>query len=596
MFLNNVLKKKEERELEDWISPDCSGLNFFEIDPNLQDLLHIYLPDDLREHMTPLFHKLGEIAGGRLDELSRVSDKRTPILHHRDARGRDEDWVEYHPAYREMEKIAYGDFGIHCMSHVSGVHGWPEKVPPMAKYVFTYLFTQSEFGLMCPISMTDTSYGLLAKHGPKDFLETYGKKMMSQDMGELLTGAQFMTEKIGGSEVANLAVTAREEGGVWRLYGDKWFCSNIGAGVTLVLARPEGAPEGNKGLAIFAVPRNLEDGSRNKYRTVRLKDKLGTKSMPSGEVIFEGAVGYPFGDVGAKPNNGLRQMMDQVVMSRLSHGVRAAGMMRRCLNEALMASQNREVFSEPVIQKPLMRRQLLKLMIPTEQALSMFMNVSVKLHQSNQGDRDAERLNRILTPLLKFRTCRDNVDVAGGALEVRGGVGFIEDWINPRLVRDAYTGLLWEGTSNINALDITGRAVAKVRAHDDLQDHLLGRISAKTEIPGQYAGELSGLLKRAHDYADEVAQSGNETLSRQAANALYHSTTAAYMAEEGARLGAMGRDARRLLMSRIVVDTKLKPSDPLGAPETSFEVAAGNRLLDTTPVTLDEASELLRLA
>jgi alkylation response protein AidB-like acyl-CoA dehydrogenase len=596
MFLNKKIKMREERALEDWVAPDCHGLNFFEIDSSLQSLMSLYLPEDLRAHMTPVYEQLGEVAGGRLDELARVCDKHIPVLHQRDAFGRNEDWVEFHPAFREMEKIAYGDFGIHCMSHKKGVHGWAEKIPPMAKYIFTYLFTQSEFGLMCPISVTDTSYGLLEKHGPKEAMDKFGWQMLSQDMDEVHMGAQFMTEKIGGSEVANLAVTAREEEGVWRLYGDKWFCSCITAEVALVLARPEGAPEGNKGLAIFAVPRHLEDGSRNKFRVVRLKDKMGTKSMASGEVIFDGAVGYAFGDVGAKANPGLRQMMDQVVMSRLSHGVRAAGMMRRCLNEALMAAQNREVFGECIIEKPLMRRQLLKLMIPTEQSLSMFMNVAVQLHKSNEGDEAAEKLNRILTPLLKFRTCRDNVDVAGGALEVRGGNGFIEDWVNPRLVRDAYTGLLWEGTSNINALDIVGRAVGKSGAHMDLAEDLKNRLENSDGLPGQYVGELTGLIDRARDFAGEVAASNNETLARQASNALYHVATAAFMAEEGARLGKQGGDARRLLMSRFVRDMKLKPSDPLSMSETEFEVKAGNRLLDDKPVSLDEAIDLLQLA
>ena len=217
--------------MEDWVAPDCHGLNFFEIDKSLQSLLEIYLPDDLREHMTPVFKRLGEVAGNRLDDLSRSSDRHLPVLHQRDARGQNKHWVEYHPDYHEMEKIAYGDFGIHCMSHKSGVHGWPEKIPPMAKYVFTYLFTQSEFGLMCPVSMTDTSYGLLAKHGPKDAMEKFGHQMLSQDMDVLHQGAQFMTEKVGGSEVANLEVTAKLEDGVWRLYGDKWFCSNVGAEV-----------------------------------------------------------------------------------------------------------------------------------------------------------------------------------------------------------------------------------------------------------------------------------------------------------------------------------------------------------------------------
>lgn len=595
MFNANSLKKREDRTLEDWVAPDCHGLNFFEIDKSLQSLLEIYLPDDLREHMTPVFQKLGEVAGNRLDDLSRMCDRHVPVLHQRDARGQNKEWIEYHPDYLEMEQIAYGDFGIHCMSHKPGVHGWPEKIPPMAKYVFTYLFTQSEFGLMCPISVTDTSYGLLAKHGPKDAMDKFGHQMLSQDMKELHQAGQFMTEKVGGSEVANLEVTAKLEDGVWKLYGDKWFCSNVGSEVALVLARPEGAPAGNSGLAIFAVPRHLDDGSVNSYRIIRLKDKMGTKSMASGEVIFEGSVAYPFGDVGAKANPGLRQMMDQVVMSRLSHGVRAAGMMRRCLNEALVTAQNREVFGEPILEKPLLRRQLLKLMLPTEQSLSMFMHVSSQLHAADQGDAGAEKLNRILTPLLKFRACRDNVDVAGGALEVRGGNGFIEDWVNPKLVRDAYTGLLWEGTSNINALDITTRAVGKVGAHNNLAEDLKDRLANTEYLPGQYAGELSALVDRARAFAEEVAATKNETLARQAANALYHVTTATLLATEGATLGGRGGDARRLLLSRMVADVHLKTSDPLAVGESTFEVEAGNLLLSAEPVSLEQARDLLAL-
>ncbi|MCF8466864.1 MAG: acyl-CoA dehydrogenase family protein [Sneathiella sp.] len=595
MNIEVKLKDREDRKLEDWVAADCHGLNFFDIDNSLQDLLTLYLPDDLRAHMTPVYRRLGEIAGNRLDDLARTCDRHAPVLHPRDARGRNRDWIEFHPAYREMEKIGYGDFGIHAMSRKAGVHGWPEKIPPMAKYVFQYLFTQSEFGLMCPISVTDTSAMLLERYGSEIAKDKYLGKMLSQDMNEIYMGGQFMTEKIGGSEVANLAVTAREENGEWRLYGDKWFCSCADAEVCLVLARPEGAPKGNSGLAIFAVPRHLDDGERNGYRIVRLKDKMGTKSMASGEIIFDGAVGYPFGDVGAQPNPGLRQMMDQVSMSRLSHGVRAAGMMRRCLNEALVASKTRDVFGEAIIHKPLLRRQLLKLMVPTEQVLSIVMHVASVLHKAENGDEGAKRLNRILTPLVKFRACRDNVTVATGALEIRGGNGFIEDWVNARLVRDAHTGLLWEGTSNINALDITTRAITQVGAHEDLAADLKDRLQATSGLPGQFAGELMGLVDRAKNFAEEIAVNGNETKARQAANALYHVTTATLLATEGAALGQSGGDARRLLLSRLVIDTKLRARDPLQNGDGRFEIEAGNYLLGTAAVPLDVATDLLRI-
>ena len=245
-------------------------------------------------------------------------------MHQRDAFGRDEDWVEFHPAYREMEKIALERFGIHCMSRRAGTFGLDAPVPPLAKYAFQYLFAQSEFGLMCPISATETTALLIERYASDEVKAAVLPRMLSQDRAEIMMGAQFMTEKTGGSDVSGIALTARQEEGGWRLYGDKWFCSCADADIALLLARPEGAPDGNAGLGLFALPRRLPDGSRNRYRVVRLKDKLGSRSMASGEIIFEGALAYPLGDVGARANSGLKQMLDQVNMSRLSHGVRAA--------------------------------------------------------------------------------------------------------------------------------------------------------------------------------------------------------------------------------------------------------------------------------
>ena len=232
--------------------------------------------------------------------------------------------------------------------------------------------------------------------------------------------------------------------------------------MALLLARPEGAPAGTKGLALFALPRRLKDGSRNAYRIVRLKDKLGTRSMASGEILLEGAVAYLVGDAGP----GLKQMMEQVNLSRLSHGVRAAAMMRRCVNEAMVCARTRTAFGKTIIDYPLLRRQLAQ-----DHAAGRTVAVDVLVRGRRDGPRqcriasDAESSLRILTPLLKFRACRDNIPVATGAMEVRGGNGYIEEWVNARLVRDAHIGVLWEGTSNINALDIITRAVGKSRAH-----------------------------------------------------------------------------------------------------------------------------------
>jgi acyl-CoA dehydrogenase len=564
----------------DYIPGDCRGQNFFHIDDGLRQLLPHYLERATLEHFTPQFDRLGELAGGRLDELAAIADKNPPLLHARDRMGRDEDWIEYHPAYREMERIAFSDFEFQAMSHRGGVLGWREPLPPLAKYVFQYLFVQGEFGIMCPISVTDTSIHLIRKYAEGATRDYLLSRMLSADPARLWKGTQFMTEKAGGSDVGAIETVARQESGGWRLYGDKWFCSHADADVALLLARPEGAAAGTAGLALFALPRRRADGTRNAYRIVRLKDKLGTRSMASGEIRLDGAEALLIG----RREAGFKQMLDQVNLSRLSHGVRAAAMMRRCLNEALAAARGRRAFGRAVAEYPLMRRQLLKLLVPTEQALSMLLFTAEALG----GGR--EDLLRILTPLIKFRACRDNIKVATGAMEARGGNGYIEEWVTPRLVRDAHIGVLWEGTSNIIALDLVTRAIGKAGAHRALAQRLAERLGA-ADVPDAHRQRLGGALDRALHLAEAVARSPEgEAQARSAASALYNAVTAVLLAWEGTRDPA---DARRALVSRLVLRHRLAPHDPLALAEEPWEKPAGDLLLSAKPVPMTDAAALL---
>jgi acyl-CoA dehydrogenase len=588
----------------DWLATDCRGMNFFAADAGLRALLPLYMPADLLRHMTPHYECLGELAGGRLDELASIADKHPPVLHARNRYGRDEDWIEYHPAYREMEAIAFEQFGLQAMSHRGGVLGWPEPLPPIAKYTFQYLFTQGEFGLMCPVSVTDTSTFLLIKYADEAVKRRFVPRMLSQDPADMLKGTQFMTEKAGGSDVGAIETIARKEADGWRLYGEKWFCSHADADVAMMLARPEGAPPGTRGLALFALPRRLDDGSRNRYRIVRLKDKLGTRSMASGEIRLEGALAYPVGAL----DRGLKQMMGQVNLSRLSHGVRAAAMMRRCLNEALQAARSRIAFDRPVVQLPLMRRQLMKLMVPTEQALSMMAFTCAAMGEANRGDSSAERLMRILTPLFKFRACRDNIRVATGAMEARGGMGYIEDFVTARLVRDAHIGVLWEGTSNINALDVVTRAVGKDGAHHALSDALHAKLTQAAGLPAEFRRRLRERVAQAVAFAGDIAtHESDEPQARLAASALYHAASAVLLAWEAERIGAVGDgtvgdgtvgggtgggDGRRLLLARMVLEHRLSVQDPLAPQRNAWEARAIDLLLDDAPVSWAEAQRL----
>jgi len=569
------------------IAPDCAGQNFYAGDRGLRDLLKLYLePDDFRR-LEPHFDRLGALAGSRLDELARAADRHPPVLNARDRFGRDEDWIDYHSSYREMEKIAFGDFQFHAMSHRAGTLGMDRPLPAVAKYALQYLFVQAEFGLMCPISVTDTSIHLIRKFAGAELRDYLLPKMLSGDVATLWKGTQFMTERSGGSDVGAIETTARCEDGVWRLYGDKWFCSHADADVALLLARPEGAASGTRGLALFAMPRRLKDGRRNAYRIVRLKDKLGTRSMASGEIVLEGAVAYLVGEA----DRGLKQMMEQVNLSRLSHGVRAAAMMRRGVNEAMVCARGRVAFGKAIIEYPLLRRQLLKITVPTEQALSMFLFAADAMDRANAGSKHAESVLRILTPLLKFRACRDNIPVATGSMEVRGGNGYIEEWVNARLVRDAQIGVLWEGTSNINALDIVTRAVGKSRAHRTLETALRKLLDEATPIPAVFRDRLRLALDRTLAFAERVsAEPALEATARQAASALYHVTSAILMTWEAVQPGA---DARRALYARFVLEHRLSAQDPLEPRTGDWERDAAEIVFSEHRVAFAEIVGLL---
>ena len=192
----------------DAIAPDTTGLNFFSADPSLADLLQLYLSDKLYAHIAPHLDRLGALAGDHLDQCARLADKHTPVLHHRDRFGRDEQWIEFHPAYRELERVAYGEFGIHAMSHRKGILGWPDTYPSAAKHAFTYLFNQAEFGLGCPINVTDGAAMLLSRFGDDALKAKYLDGLTQTDMTRLTQGAQFMTEKEGGSDVGKLTTVA----------------------------------------------------------------------------------------------------------------------------------------------------------------------------------------------------------------------------------------------------------------------------------------------------------------------------------------------------------------------------------------------------
>jgi hypothetical protein len=267
-------------------------------------------------------------------------------------------------------------------------------------------------------------------------------------------------------------------------------------------------------------------------------------------------------------------MTDMINNSRLSNGVRAAGMMRRAVTEALFVAHHRRAFGRRLIELPLMRRQLLKILVPAEQARSMMFTTAEALRRADAGNAEAYALLRILTPLIKFRACRDARRVTGDAMEVRGGAGYIEEWPEPRLVRDAHLGSIWEGTSNIVALDVM-RAARREGALAALQRHVTA------EVARSGMTTLLAPLAAATRLAERAMAPDGAHLARSAATALYHLTTASAFAVEAAEL----REPTRQTLADLVLHHRLLPRDPLAETADDTESAAIAALLPD-PATL----------
>lgn len=556
--------------------PDSRGLDLFAADPGFRALLELHLEPALAAHLMPHFERLGAMAGAELDEWALQADRNPPVL-----RGQT---IEKHPAYRRLEEVAFSTYGLAAMSHRPGVLGWPAPLPPIAKYALTYLYVQAEFGVCCPLSMTDAAARMLRKFADPALQARYLPGLTSQDMDALTQGAMFITEQQAGSDVGATRTRAVPAGDSWALYGEKWFCSNADAGVALVLARPEGAPGGTRGLSLFLMPRVLPDGTPNRYRILRLKDKLGTRDMPTAEIVLEGATAYLVGD----PQRGFVQMADMINLSRLSNGVRAAGLMRRALTEALFVARRRVAFGKPLIELPLMRCQLLALMLPAEAARSVMFYTALELAKADAGDEAARRRVRVLTPLIKFRACRDARRVTGDAMEMRGGAGYTEEWSDPRLLRDAHLGSIWEGTSNVVALDVM-RAIRRESALEALLPDLDARIG---RAPRLLAARIAASLDKAAAFAYDAATAGPESHARQAASGLYYAVAAALLADEGTRLAARG-DCRRHLLALLAYLHRLAPRDPLRGDAERTERAFAQALLPETPIGPEALAKIL---
>ncbi len=487
-------------------------MNWFDDDVALAALLADLLPADVYEQAAPKLRAMGALAVDTLDALAFEANANPPELKSWSRQGRRVDHIEQHHSYQEIVRHAV-ESGMIADFYGQRRERW-RGASQRVKFVLGYLFSQAEQGFYCPACLTDGTARVVERHGSEEMKRRHLPALTSRRFSEAHLGAMYLTERQGGSDVgANETRASQDDDGTWRLHGEKWFCSNCVADVAMVLARPDGAPDGTRGLGLFLVPKVLSDGAPNAFSIRRLKDKLGTKSMPSGEIEFEGAVAYPVGELDA----GFKYMTDMLNMSRLYNAVASLGVIRRALREAATYAADREAFGMTLTDFPLVRSTLVGLAVDLEGSLRMVFEAVRLLDRADEGEATPAELDRLrmLTPLAKLHTARVAVHAASEALEVLGGNGYVEEYVTPRLVRDAHVLPVWEGTTNILSLDVF-RAMRRGAAHKalfaDLQERLTPGEGASPDLEGlrssllQACAELQESLGHIGDAPAELRQ------------------------------------------------------------------------------------------
>ncbi len=450
--------------------------NFYFSDKVLQHFLSREISVVGLSYMHEKLVATGEAAAGRMNPLSLAADKNSPVLNKRNFYGEDINKIEFHPAYEELKKIAVESGMFSVKWQIEQRERFQNERHSLG-FSTAYLFAMSECGLFCPLCMTDGVARLIDRYCTDEDKERLLPHIATTQVGDLYTGAMFLTEKAGGSDVgANIVRATHFKDSYYHLNGEKWFCSNADAEIIFALARTNPEIRGTKGLSIFLIEKMKPDGRMNDLGYIRLKEKLGVRSMASAECQLNNTIGKLVGEEG----QGFRIMTEMINLSRLYNSVAAVASMRRALAESYQFLKFRTTFGKKALSHALIRTKLTEIASLCHANFYMTWHAIKLLDAADNGDKKAKDLLRLLTPMCKKSTAADGVYGIRECMELMGGMGYIEDGVMPKILRDALVLPIWEGAGNIMVLDML-RATFKSEGLKLLFDEIARNIELLTD-------------------------------------------------------------------------------------------------------------------
>lgn len=559
-------------------SAETRGENFFEKDNNLIRTLERIDTDLLDRHYAALV-SFGAFVGDKLDAQASYSDRHAnPRLETHTKTGIKQSTVVFNKDYADCHAEAYrrGMIGLAFQDQ--------DPQPHLLSFTMGYLLSQADISTHCPVTMTGAVAYVLDKYAPKDVRDEYLHQLTTM-AGDAKTGGTWCTELHGGSDIGATTTRAVVDGDKIRLYGLKWFTSNANSGLALATARPEGAAEGSKGLGLYLVPSHLKDGSANGYNIRRLKDKLGTKGLATGEIDLEGAEVIEI----APPPHGLKMMMEALEYSRVHNAMAAAGASRRAFFEAASWADHRKAFGKEIAQFPMVQNELIDLMLRTEAGTALAFEAA-KSFDIAQGDASQKPWLRMATALAKYKTAEDAVQSSKKALELVGGNGYTEEFPTARLYRDAMVLTVWEGPANIQALELL-RMIGGKEQGDQIFIEKIRKIS--DALPSMMMPEKELLDKGLKETMNALLYlrshpADGERFARKTMDHMADVLAGALLARDAAADLALG-DARKALVAKRYLENAFAPRDFVLSNDVDLMQRNFRALVSYAPIDLDKA-------